>query len=79
VGHLSKLVGDDDLSDMFGEFGAVESINLVPPRGCAYICMNRRQDAAKALKDLNKTKMHAKPITVRHLDLIFSVVAYLYS
>jgi RNA recognition motif-containing protein len=61
---LSKLVGDEDLSDMFGEFGAIDSINLIPPRGCAFICMNRRQDASKALKELNRTKMHGKPITV---------------
>ena len=65
VGHLSKLVGDEELSDAFGEFGAIESINLIPPRGCAFICMNRRQDAAKALKDLNKQKLQGKPITVR--------------
>ena len=64
VGHLSKLVGDDDLSDMFGEFGTVESIKLISPRGCAFICMNRRQDAARCLRELNKNKMHGKPITV---------------
>ena len=63
---MSRLVGDEDLSDAFGEFGAIESINLIPPRGCAFICMNRRQDAAKALKDLNKQKLQGKPITVRN-------------
>ena len=65
VGHLSKLVAEDDLSDMFGEIGTVETIHLIPPRGCAYVCMNRRQDAYKAIKNLNKKKLHNKPCTVR--------------
>ena len=65
VGHLSKLVADEDLSDLFGEYGAVESINLIPPRGCAFVHMNRRMDAYKALKELHKHKLHGKPITVR--------------
>ena len=64
VGHLSKLVTEEELSDLFGEFGLVESINLVPPRGCAFIHMNRRQDAYRALKDLHKTKLQGKPMTI---------------
>ena len=64
VGHLSKLVADEDLSDLFGEYGMVESINLIPPRGCAFVHMNRRMDAYKALKELHKHKLHGKPITV---------------
>jgi len=64
VGHLSKLVADEDLSDLFGEYGMVESINLIPPRGCAFVHMNRRMDAYKALKELHKHKLHGKPITI---------------
>ena len=65
VGHLSKLVQEDDLSDNFGTYGEVTiichsflytdtishkypqivSIDLIPPRGCAFVCMNRRMDA----------------------------------
>ena len=64
MGHLSKLVADEDLSDLFGEYGVVESINLIPPRGCAFVHMNRRMDAYKALKELHKHKLQGKPITV---------------
>ena len=45
VGHLSKLVQQDDLSDTFGTYGEIVSIDLIPPRGCAFVCMNRRMDA----------------------------------
>ena len=64
MGHLSKLVAEDELSDLFGEFGAVEKINLIPPRGCAFVCMNRRMDANRARNKLNKYKLQGKPITV---------------
>lgn len=64
VGHLSKLVQQDDLSDNFGTYGEIVSIDLIPPRGCAFVCMNRRMDANRALKNLNKFKLHGKQITL---------------
>lgn len=70
MGHLSKLVQSEDLSDTFGAIGDVVSIDLVPPRGCAFIVMNRRRDASKAIAKLNKHKMHSKAITVSLLILL---------
>lgn len=64
VGHLSKLVQETDLSDTFGEYGDIVSIDLIPPRGCAFIQMNRRQDADRALHKLKNTKIQGKVITV---------------
>ncbi|XP_056641196.1 uncharacterized protein LOC130448053 isoform X1 [Diorhabda sublineata] len=64
VGHLSKLVHQDDLSNTFGEYGDVVSIDLIPPRGCAFIVMLRRQDAAKCLTKLKGHNLHGKSITL---------------
>ncbi|KAG8318093.1 RNA binding [Homalodisca vitripennis] len=64
IGHLSKLVQQEELSDTFGEFGDIVSIDLIPPRGCAFICMNRRQDAYRALQDLKHHKLQGKAITL---------------
>uniref|UniRef100_A0A1B6C775 RRM domain-containing protein n=1 Tax=Clastoptera arizonana TaxID=38151 RepID=A0A1B6C775_9HEMI len=64
IGHLSKLVQQEELSDTFGEYGDIVSINLIPPRGCAFICMNRRQDAHKALQQLRHHKLQGKAITI---------------
>ncbi|KAK4883606.1 hypothetical protein RN001_006925 [Aquatica leii] len=64
VGHLSKLVHQEELSDTFGEFGDVVSIDLIPPRGCAFIVMNRRQDASRCLQKLKNHKMQGKAITL---------------
>lgn len=38
-------------------------MQLIPPRGCAYVCMDRRQDAKRALvesKDLKLNGSHIK-------------------
>lgn len=64
VGHLSKLVQQEELSDTFGKYGDILSIDMIPPRGCAYIVMNRRQDAHKAMQQLKNHKMHNRTITI---------------
>lgn len=64
VGHLSKLVHQDDLSNTFGEYGDIVSIDLIPPRGCAFIVMHRRQDAAKCLVKLKNHIIHGKAMTL---------------
>lgn len=74
VGHLSKLVHQEELSDTFGEFGDVVSIDLIPPRGCAFIVMHRRQDAARCLTNLKNHKMQGKAITVSFLLIIITLL-----
>ena len=37
---------------------------MIPPRGCAYIVMNRRQDAHKSMQNLKNHKMQGRPITI---------------
>lgn len=64
VGHLSKLVQQEELSDTFGKYGDIVSIDLIPPRGCAFIVMNRRQDAYKSMQSLKSHKMHGRTITI---------------
>lgn len=63
LGHVPKTVTEADISDAFGEYGTITSIDLIPPRGCAYVCMDRRQDAKKALsgsRDLKLNGSHVK-------------------
>nr|CAB3506794.1 unnamed protein product [Spodoptera littoralis] len=64
VGHLSKLATPEELSDLFGAIGGVAAIDVVAPRGCAFVVMERRRDAAKAIAKLNRHKLHSKEITV---------------
>ncbi|XP_053317250.1 SR-related and CTD-associated factor 8 isoform X2 [Spea bombifrons] len=53
VGQVDKKATQQDLTNVFEEFGQVESINMIPPRGCAYVCMVHRQDAFRALQKLS--------------------------
>lgn len=64
VGHLSKLAQQEDLSDTFGKFGEIDSIDMIIPRGCAFIVMNRRQDAYKAMQSLKNHKLQGRVITI---------------
>uniref|UniRef100_A0A6B2EH07 Putative rna polymerase ii c-terminal domain-binding protein ra4 n=1 Tax=Phlebotomus kandelakii TaxID=1109342 RepID=A0A6B2EH07_9DIPT len=64
VGHLSKLVQQEELSDTFGRYGDIVSIDMIVPRGCAFIAMNRRQDAFKAMNSLKGHKMQGRAITI---------------
>lgn len=64
VGHLSKLVQQEELSDTFGKYGDIISIDMIIPRGCAFIVMNRRQDAFKAMNNLKNLKMQGRAITI---------------
>ncbi|KAG8583341.1 hypothetical protein GDO81_008378 [Engystomops pustulosus] len=53
VGQVDKKATQQDLTNVFEEFGQIESINMIPPRGCAYVCMVHRQDAFRALQKLS--------------------------
>lgn len=64
MGHLSKLVYQEELSDTFGEYGDIVSIDQIVPRGCAFIVMNRRQDAHKAMQSLKNHKLQGRAITI---------------
>lgn len=57
LGHLSKGVQDSDIREEVSKFGVASSINLVPPRGCAYVAMKDRKSAAAVLRDLKGSSL----------------------
>lgn len=64
LGHVPKMVSEADISDAFGEFGTINSIDLIPPRGCAFVCMDRRQDAKRALQHSKRIKLNGSHIRI---------------
>ncbi|XP_025203169.1 splicing factor, arginine/serine-rich 15 isoform X2 [Melanaphis sacchari] len=64
VGHLSKLIHQDDLYGLFQPIGDIVSLNLISPRGCAFLCMNRRQDAARIMSKYQGERLQGKPMTI---------------
>ncbi|KAM4701649.1 SR-related and CTD-associated factor 4 isoform 2-T2 [Discoglossus pictus] len=66
VGQLDKRTTQPDVASLLEEFGPIESINMIPPRGCAYIVMGHRQDAYRALQKLSRGsyKVNQKAIKI---------------
>ncbi|KAJ3591357.1 hypothetical protein NHX12_009302 [Muraenolepis orangiensis] len=66
VGQLDKRTQQSDVTSLLEEFGQIDSVNMIPPRGCAYIVMVHRQDASTALHKLNSGlfKVNQKPIKI---------------
>uniref|UniRef100_A0A673CC30 SR-related CTD-associated factor 4b n=1 Tax=Sphaeramia orbicularis TaxID=375764 RepID=A0A673CC30_9TELE len=66
VGQLDKRTQQADVMSFLEEFGQIESINMIPPRGCAYIVMVHRQDAYTALNKLSRGsyKVNQKPVKI---------------
>ncbi|CAI9736005.1 SR-related and CTD-associated factor 4-like isoform X1 [Octopus vulgaris] len=64
LGHIAKVTSEDELRLEIEKYGAVESINMIPPRGCAFVCMARRKDAPKAVEKLKGVKIHSNQLKV---------------
>ncbi|XP_022244734.1 protein SCAF8-like isoform X2 [Limulus polyphemus] len=62
LGHIPKIASEANIYDVFAEFGTIASIDMIVPRGCVYVCMDRRQDAYKALQSLKNLKLHGSAI-----------------
>ncbi|XP_011606905.2 splicing factor, arginine/serine-rich 15-like [Takifugu rubripes] len=66
IGQLDKKTQQSDVVSLLEEFGQIESINMIPPRGCAYIVMVHRQDAYTALNKLSRGsyRVNQKPVKI---------------
>lgn len=54
LGHVPKLIAEDEIKDAFKEFGEILSIDLIPSRGCGYVLLKERSAAFKALQQNSK-------------------------
>src|SRR5262249_56811421 len=69
VGNLSFQTTENDISDLFGQVGEVESANLITDRdtgrskGFGFVEMGN-EDADKAIAQLNGTELNGRSITV---------------
>ncbi|KAM9811944.1 SR-related and CTD-associated factor 4-like [Syngnathus typhle] len=66
VGQLDKKTQQSDVVSLLEEFGQIESVNMIPPRGCAYIVMVHRLDAYTALNKLGRGsyRVNQKPVKI---------------
>ncbi|MBV9303722.1 MAG: RNA-binding protein [Acidobacteriaceae bacterium] len=70
VGNLSFQTTQDELNSIFGQYGAVERVNVVTDRttgqsrGFAFVEMSSRSEAEAAIAALNGTDLHGRTLNV---------------
>jgi RNA recognition motif-containing protein len=70
VGNLSFNTTTQDLEDMFGEFGTVQSANIIEDRetgrsrGFAFVEMSSNEEAQNAISALNGKEVDGRSLTV---------------
>lgn len=70
VGNLSYSMTDDDLRDLFSEFGEVTSANVImdkfsgQSKGFGFVEMPQQADAEAAIKALNEQDVKGRRIKV---------------
>ena len=70
VGNLSYDATENDLQDLFAQYGPVTEVNLVVdrmsgrPRGFAFVTMATSEGAQGAIASLNGTQWEGRPLTV---------------
>ncbi len=70
VGNLSFSVNNSDLEQAFGEFGTVESANVVEDRdtgrsrGFGFVEMSSKEEGENAIEQLNGTDFNGRNLTV---------------
>lgn len=70
VGNLPFTATENELSELFGRHGAVNSVKIVTDRetgrsrGFAFVEFERREDGEAAMQALHETPMGGRPLTV---------------
>jgi len=70
VGNLSYDVAEDGLRELFGEFGPIKSASIIQDRdsgrskGFGFIEMEQKEDAEKAIQDLDGTSFGGRNLKV---------------
>lgn len=74
IGQLPYNVKEEELRNLFAEFGEIASLNLIKDRfsgqskGFAFIEMPNNSEADQAIKALNKTMLNGREIKVNQAE-----------
>jgi RNA recognition motif-containing protein len=70
IGNLKWEVGNDDLLQLFSQFGKVSHAQVITnketgrPRGFGFVVMENDEEAARAIEQLNGIEHQGRPLTV---------------
>ncbi len=70
VGNLSFALTETQVRDLFGQFGNVESVNIITDRdsgrskGFGFVELSTDEEAEAAVRELNGKEIEGRPLTV---------------
>lgn len=64
VGNLSYSVTEQELNDVFSNYGQVESVKIIEGRGFGFVEMASQQDAEKAKEKLDGYELKGRNLRV---------------
>jgi len=70
VGNLPYSVTEDELQELFGEYGEVSNVNIITDKytgqskGFAFVEMTKQADAEEAIKNLNSSFLKERNLKV---------------
>jgi len=70
VGNLPYDIGEDELRDVFSQFGEVSKVNIImdkfsgQPKGFGFVEMPNNSEADEAIKTLNDSALKGRNIKV---------------
>lgn len=74
VGNLAYEVQDDELQEVFAQYGEVESARVLldrdtgRSRGFGFVKMPNREEAESAIEALNESDFQGRPLRVREAE-----------
>jgi RNA recognition motif-containing protein len=64
VGNLNYKTTDDNLKQLFAQFGEVASVNILQGRGFGFVEMTAPESAAEAKAKLNGTEFDGRKLVI---------------
>jgi len=64
VGNLNYAVTDEQLKELFSEYGEVKQANVIEGKGFGFVEMSSPEDAEKALKALNGSDFKGRALRI---------------
>ena len=64
VGNLSQSVTNDELKELFANYGDVEKVNIIEGKGFGFVEMSSRSEADRAKQALNASEFKERTLRV---------------
>lgn len=64
VGNLNYTVTNDELTELFSEYGEVQQVNIIEGKGFGFVEMASPAEAQKAQEALNNTEFRGRTLRI---------------